>query len=268
MNPFYEQRDQAFFVGKICDTPFPLHVHKVVECVHLLRGHLRMRVGASSYDLLPGDTVMVFPSVSHSYEEVSADADGICMIFLSDAIAEFSDLFRTSHPVVPVLRAGARDAGLCDAAERLHAVSQSGESALLKAYLHVFLAHLFLCMPVEPLESHIDTSLTQQVLQYISQHYQEDITLDSVARTLGISRSHLSHIFSAQLRVNFRRYINTLRIDHACALLRDTSMTITEIGYACGYNNPRTFHRAFLDEHHQHPGAFRESFRGNTVRAE
>ena len=107
------------------------------------------------------------------------------------------------------------------------------------------------------MEKHVDTGLTQQVLEYIAEHYREDITLESVARELGISRSHLSHIFSEQLNVNFRRYINTLRIDQASFLLQDTAMTVTEIGYACGYNNLRTFHRAFQNERGMQPGEFR-----------
>ena len=76
----------------------------------------------------------------------------------------------------------------------------------------------------------------------------EPITLETVAHALGVSRIHLSHIFSQQLRINFRQYINALRIDRACFLLRNPSYSISEIAYLCGYGNPRTFHRAFLTQ--------------------
>lgn len=112
-------------------------------------------------------------------------------------------------------------------------------------------------MKFEPLDKHVDVGLMQQVMQYIYLHYREEITLESAARALGVSQSHLSHIFSSQLHINFRRYINTLRIDYACNLLRDSSLSVTEVGYACGYNNSRTFHRAFREEHQMQPGEFR-----------
>lgn len=264
MNPFYEQRTAPLFIGKITEDPFPLHVHKVVECVHLLEGRITMGVDGHSYAMQPGDTMFIFPSVSHSYEVVSEDAKGLCAIFLPDTIAEFSDAFFTRHPVTPFLPAAEHSPRLTQAIQRLVDVSTAQETALYKAYLHVFLAHLFQEMAFEPLKKHIDIGLTQQVLQHISQHYREDITLESVARDLGVSQSHLSHIFSSQLRINFRRYINTLRIDYACTLLRDTTMSVTEICYACGYNNPRTFHRAFQEEHSMQPGEFREMNRNRT----
>lgn len=258
MNPFYEVRSQTLFVGRICDVPFPLHVHKVVECVHIFSGSIRMNIGGQLLDVFPGDTVAIFPSVAHSYEFISPEAKGLCTIFLPDAIAEFADTFRVMRPVSPLLPADEHDAPLNEAIERLQVISRKENSPLITSYLHVFLAHLFTHLDLQPLEDHVDVSLTQQVLQYLSQHFLEELTLDSVARALGISRSHLSHIFSAQLRINFRRYINTLRIDHACVLLKETDMTITEICYACGYNNPRTFHRAFLEERSMQPSEYRD----------
>lgn len=44
MPPFYEQRTQDLFVGVMTDNPFPLHVHKVVECVHIHEGSITMTV--------------------------------------------------------------------------------------------------------------------------------------------------------------------------------------------------------------------------------
>lgn len=129
----------------------------------------------------------------------------------------------------------------------------------MRGYLHVFLSHLFTLMPLEPLNQCMNAGMLQRVMQYLSQHYTENLTLDSLAHALGVSRSHLSHLFSAQLKVNFRRYLNTLRIDQACKLLRTTDLTITEISYQCGFNDTRTFHRAFLLEQHVQPGKFRET---------
>ena len=76
----------------------------------------------------------------------------------------------------------------------------------------------------------------------------ENITLESTAHALGISISHLSHFFSQKIRINFRRFINSLRIDKARQLMRDPNMTLNTICALCGYTNIRTFRRAFLQE--------------------
>lgn len=106
-----------------------------------------------------------------------------------------------------------------------------------------------------------------QVLQCISEHFTEPLTLESTAHALGISRIHLSHIFSQQLRINFRQYINTLRIDRARTLLRNPTYSISQIAYQCGYGNQQTFHRAFLSQCGMTPNAFRTELTGRAAEA-
>ena len=100
------------------------------------------------------------------------------------------------------------------------------------------------------------------MLQYVSNHFTEALSLENTAEALGISRIYLSHIFSQQLHINFRQYINTLRINLACKLMRDPTLTITQIAFRCGYENQRTFHRAFLDQCGTNPNEYRSKLKG------
>lgn len=261
MKLFYEIRSQKLFVGKICEDPFPLHVHAVVEIVYMLQGSMKLSVSDRSYTLQPGDTIAIFPSVAHSYDEVPPDAKGLCMIFVPDTIAEFAGTFRTMRPVDPFLPAEKSDSGMMEAVEKLQALSQEEDSPFIKCNLHVFLAHFLSLLNLAPLDQQLHTNLTQQVVQYVADHFDEPLTMESVSAALGVSRSHLSHLFSDQLNINFRKYINIMRVDQACTMLSETDMTVTEICYACGYNNPRTFHRAFIDECGVQPGEYRAKCR-------
>ena len=256
MKPFYEIRSQSLFVGKICDVPFPLHVHAVVEIVNLTAGRMTMTVSGHRCELVPGDVCAVFSSVAHSYDEVSPDAEGLCLIFQPDTIAEFAPVFHSMRPVSPQLSA-VKVPGLMDVIVKLQELSAAPDSPFIKSYLHLYLAHLLSCLPLEPLDKHVDNSLIQRVILYVAEHFTEPLTLDTVSHAMGVSRSHLSHVFSEQLNINFRKYVNILRIDEARSLLEQTQMTVTEICFMCGYNNPRTFHRAFLEECGMQPGEFR-----------
>ena len=100
-----------------------------------------------------------------------------------------------------------------------------------------------------------------RVLRYISEHACEKLTLANAARDLGISESHLSHLFSQRFHINFRRFINAIRVDKAMAWMRDPRMTLTTICGRCGYENMRTFRRAFLRETGQLPNAYMKSIR-------
>ncbi len=259
MNPvFYEQRKEAVFIGSICDHPFPAHVHDVVEIVCLRTGSLRMTIAGQSHLILPGDIAIAFPSMPHSYEEVSPDASGLSLIFLPDTIAEFFHTFRTMQPVSPLLSGQSKAPELDAIITGLLKITAENPATPLKlGYLHLFLSYLFTCLPLVSASRNPHSTLVYQMLQYISEHFTEPLTLESTAHALGISRIHLSHIFSQQLHINFRQYINTLRIDRAKTLLHDPSNSISQIAYLCGYGNQRTFHRAFLTQCSITPSQYR-----------
>ncbi len=258
MSPvFYEQRPERQFAGRICETPFPSHVHDSVEIVCPITGKLTLTIGGEQYPVHPGDIAVIFPSVPHSYDEVSEDLDGLTLIFLPDAISEYGHTFRTMLPVHPLLSRWDKAQELNVIIRNLIKLSHQPASSLQSAYLHLFLAYLFTCLPLQPISRHSQDNLSYQVLHYISEHFTEPLSLESTAHALGISRIHLSHIFSQQLHINFRQYINTLRIDKATYLLRNPELSITQVSSLCGYNNPRTFHRAFQSQLHMPPNHYR-----------
>ena len=264
---FYEQRPEKLFVGKMCDHPFPTHVHDSVEIICMTNGALTMTIGSTEYRVLPGNIAISFPSVPHSYDFVSEDAEGLSMIFLPDAVSEFSSSFRTMQLSSPLLTGDRLPQEIHLIIRQMLKLSQQGRSPLMMGYLHLFLSYIFCELELRPLGKQIQSGLAQQVLHYISEHFTEPLTQDSVSRALGISSTHLSHTFSQQLHVNFREYINALRIDYACSLLYDPTLSISQIAYQCGFGNPRTFHRAFLARCQTSPNKYRANlFRKSEAR--
>ena len=242
---FYETRTEDLFAGFICDHPFPLHLHDPVEIVSITQGSVHMTVDGKSHTLLPGDIAVAFPSIPHSYDEVSPDAAGLTLIFAPETLREFARTFRAVRPVDPFLRSVQKDPELDGVIQKLLQISSQDDRSFKVAYLHVYLAHLLPCLELKAVDDGVENGMSHRLLHYISEHFTEPLSLESTARALGVSRIHVSHIFSQQLRINFRQYINTLRIDRACALLRDPACSVSQVAYLCGYENPRTFHRAF-----------------------
>lgn len=264
---FYEQRTENVFAGFICDHPFPAHVHDAVEIVCLLHGSVEMTVGGKSLLLLPGDIAAVFPVIPHSYDRVSPDAEGLTLMFSPDTIIEFYHSFRTMRPVSALLPAAQIAPELSAIALGFQQLSQKSPSSPLKlGYLHLFLSYLFTCLSLRPLDKSAQSGLSFQVLQYISEHFTEPLTLETTARALGVSRIHLSHLFSQHLHINFRQYINTLRIDRAQLLLRNPAYSVSQIAYQCGYGNQRTFHRAFMAQCGMPPSQFRAALNSASSR--
>ena len=257
---FYEVRSNEAYIGEICDHPFPLHVHDVVEIVCATSGVQKMTLSGKQHTLMPGDIAVIFPAIPHAYDFVSRDATGVTLMFSPDVISEFTYQFRSMALENPILRSAEKPAELDFLIQDMQKRFPNHGNGLLFGYLHLFLAYLFTSIKPIPMEKQMHFDLSCQVLHYIGEHYVEPITLETVAHALGVSRIHLSHIFSQQLRINFRQYINALRIDRACFLLRNPSYSISEIAYLCGYGNPRTFHRAFLTQCEVTPTQYRANF--------
>ncbi|MBS1529441.1 MAG: ABC transporter permease, partial [Bacteroidetes bacterium] len=75
-----------------------------------------------------------------------------------------------------------------------------------------------------------------------------DLTLNALAKKLGISIHELSRIINTGLRKNFNDFVNEFRIQHVTRKMKDPAydrLTLLGIAYDCGFNSKTTFHRAF-----------------------
>ena len=84
-----------------------------------------------------------------------------------------------------------------------------------------------------------------QALQYIEEHYAEDISLDLVAEKIGISPFYLSRLFKAERGESFVEYLTSVRMKNAVRLARETRLSIREIATRTGYASPTSFCRVF-----------------------
>ena len=96
-------------------------------------------------------------------------------------------------------------------------------------------------------EKSASMELTCQLVQYMTEHFQEPLTLELLARELHVNKYYISNIFSRQLQLNFRRYLNHLRLEYAAQLIKAGSLPLTDVWAAAGFNSQRSFNRAFME---------------------
>lgn len=87
-----------------------------------------------------------------------------------------------------------------------------------------------------------------EVVQHIETHYMDQISVNTLAYELSISRAWLSRSFKKLTGKTIKEYIKDLRISHAKDLLTQTPLPISEVAEACGYQNPLFFSRVFRQE--------------------
>ena len=90
-----------------------------------------------------------------------------------------------------------------------------------------------------------DESLTTQMLRYIQQNYEKNITSQKLCEKFNCSRSYFSHIFKKKTGKTFKEYLTEVRLNHAKRLLLLSNMNITEISFSVGFNDSNYFSDIF-----------------------
>ncbi len=90
-------------------------------------------------------------------------------------------------------------------------------------------------------------SLALKAVQYILEHFKENITLEKVAKEVGLNPSYLSHHFHNETGFKFKEYLTATRINYAKKLIRANREMITYACFESGFNSYSAFSRAFID---------------------
>lgn len=97
----------------------------------------------------------------------------------------------------------------------------------------------------------------EQALHYISEHYREDISLDGMAASIGISPFYLSRLIKTKKHVTFVEYLTQLRVNRAKELAEQGELTNREIAEVCGFSNVTYFYKVFKKAAGQTLGEYR-----------
>ncbi|MBQ4515599.1 MAG: helix-turn-helix transcriptional regulator, partial [Clostridia bacterium] len=100
--------------------------------------------------------------------------------------------------------------------------------------------------------------ITSDIMKYIEENYNHDISLTDISEYFCISAGHISRIFKRDIGIGFKEHLDNLRIEEAKTLLSTTSITINRIAEKVGYNHARSFIRTFKNKTGYSPKEYRE----------
>ena len=87
--------------------------------------------------------------------------------------------------------------------------------------------------------------LIGKAMEYIVNHYDQNISLNTVADHTNISTSYLSRMFKEEYNETFIDFIIKYRINKALIYFKEGSYTVNEVSKMVGFNDDKYFHRAF-----------------------
>ena len=249
-----------------------VHHHDFYEVYYFIGGKVEYRVEGRIYPLEPGDLLLISPMELHQaiIENDGAPYERIVLwinkAYLESLCAPDADLTRCFDYRQPghsnLLRlTPAQRAELSPRLRELVRESYSEEfgaglcaSGILMRFL-VELNRLVLQSASAERDQEISSALVSQVLSYISEHYHEPLSLESLAQQFYVSKYHLSHEFSRIVGTSVYRYITLKRLQIARQML--TLGEAPGVVYSsCGFGDYTNFYRAFKSQYGVSPRTF------------
>ncbi len=119
-------------------------------------------------------------------------------------------------------------------------------NAAMTGYLYLFLSKLMEeNSMLSPARTSSQSSYVIDAIKYIQFNYSNDIRVDDIANSVGISRSHLYRVFMSTLGTSPIDYLTEYRINEACTLLRETNLSISQIATSVGFFDKFYFSKVF-----------------------
>lgn len=106
----------------------------------------------------------------------------------------------------------------------------------------------------------------ERTVEYMTKNFHKNITLAELAKIANMSEVSFSRFFKTRTGITFSDNLMEIRLGHASRFLIETSESISEIAYKCGFNNISNFNRLFKKRKGCTPKELRENYKAHESR--
>jgi len=240
-------------------SPVP-HIHPHLELIFLKEGSTIVTVDGADFLLKQGEFFFAFPNQIHAYHD-REPLNAYLLVFSIELFEELKELFSSMIPTSPIVSlntAFTETEHRLSVINTLHCSENIFDRITSRGLLLSLLGELLNATTL--IESPSDQDIVRQLLLYCLENYTAPLSLNDLANALHLSKFYVSHIFNQRLHMSFNDFINSLRLRHACTLLKK-GRNITEIALSSGFSSVRTFNRVFAQQMKMTPREYINSSR-------
>lgn len=246
------------------------HVHPEYELTLIVRGSGTRLIGDSVEEYLSGDLVLIGPGLAHTYASVPDGRfiDVVVIHFAREVFgAEFFDL-PVFAGVAALLTAAERGVSFDTFPRAILEMGSSPPAERTVALLEVLVQlsrqpRISLATGRGPLVVGSGSAArVETMVAFVHENYERDISAQDVAGAAYMNPSAASRLFTRSTSLSITRYLNIVRINAACRLLRDTVLPVAAVAGMCGFTNLSHFNRQFRRAKATTPRQYRATFLG------
>ena len=285
--PFQKSRipeGKAFVIRELIAPCFDVnwHFHSEYQLFTVLKGRGTRFIGDHMQAFKEGDMVFTGPNLPHLWRSDNSYFDsnnglethGIVIYFPDDflrnsvfEIDEFSEIAQ----VLQKSERGIEINGKTNQAIRLMMQEllymKGGQSIIQLLQILNLMVDSPNCQPITQAEyinlnKDSETDRMGQVYEFVMKNFKEKITLEEVSEIANLSVSAFSRYFKTRVNKSFSDFLSEVRISHACKLLHEKEMNISEISFECGFFTLSNFNKQFKDRIGKTPLAYKKDYLG------
>lgn len=262
---------------------YPLHCHKEYELNFVENGAGVVRVVGDSVEQITDYDLVLIASenLEHVWEQGECQSDSIHEITIQFSSEIFADSLLTRNQFESIRKMLDRAkqglvfplSAIMNIYSQLSQISEEKKGFYQILKILAILYELSLCKESKELSNttfthakpNTDSRRINKVEAYITANYRDGITLTQVAKIAGMTPSAFSRFFKLRAGRTLSDYLVDIRIGAAARMLVDTTNSIQEISFGCGFNNLSNFNRSFKRRKSITPKEFRELYRKTKI---
>ncbi len=223
-----------------------IHWHENLELLYFINGECNVLSGSDEVHVAPGDIVVINSGDLHSVKCKNNPCDFVIVI-LDFAFCEDMGFDLTNKTLKKKIRDEEIGSLILDAVEIF-----KNKDEYYKQELKIFVSTILLkCfknyLDVEngKGESRTKKMLSKKIVKFARHNFDENITVDDIAKYCGYSRFYVSKVFKEVTGKTLVDFINCLKIDKAKSLLKNSTYGMSEIAVRCGFASQSYFSNVF-----------------------
>jgi len=257
---------------------FDLHRHSALEIIVPIEGNYKVFSQSDYYNISKGDILIIPPFEMHKIEAPRNGSRFIYLIDLGDIanmscftgvkplLTHFIHITSETHPQIydelHLLLSNMRDAYFSSVDfYELSILSDVYKMFAILGRDHLKNTGAFSGLNQLTRKEYLNRF--NSVLNYINEHYYEDLTLDIVAEQSGFSKFHFSRLFKKYINTTFYDYLIYKRLQVAEHMLAEADLSITDIALRTGFSSISAFNRTFKRKKNCSPREYRALCRKN-----
>lgn len=232
-----------------------LHWHDFYELEYFLEGNGVYCINGEIYEIQPGMLLFTTPG---DLQQITFSGP-VHLLNISFTTAMLDPVLQNKL-MEPTMLLDQDRFYECIFREMLGNIYSSGKFSLqyLQALLNTVLFRLYHALGCPDEELPIANSCVMEIVAYINRHFEEDLSLEVLAKRGNLSKEYLSSLFHKTMHMTISEYIISLRLRHARTLLLLTQSEIREIQVKTGFHSASHFARSFQKKYHCSPSDFRK----------